>query len=281
MIFNLIPKRRIGVYMTITTLITGFCSVAMGQDYSGWWWNEAESGRGVNIGHDGDTFGATVFVYDNSGKPLWATFAGTLDNDSASGPLFTYTGPPMNAPFNPDLVDATQIGSARIVFSDNNNATISYDAGDFTGPTTITRFPLGSLPLDGRFKALLETTEHCEPMEMGDSGEYLVIMTTAQSTLTISLLEELPMESTSCVLEGPYNQAGNRIVANGTLTCTERTAGGAIIDEYTGSWATDDLTVSNEWLHATLATDLNFGAASCSAMLKMSGLRSDLVWANP
>lgn len=261
-------------------VLAACAGAASAQDYSGWWWNPNESGRGVNIAQNGDVLEAALFVYDESGSPFWATFVGTLANNAASGALLSFIGPPMGPAFDPAQVRSTQIGTARFVFDGDNSAAISYDAGGFTGPAAVERFAIGAPPLDGRFKTIQETVEHCDPREVGDTVMSIANLQTRGSRLTISLVDETPMESNVCQLDGDFTQLGNRVAADGTLSCTSRTSGGAISEQVDGTWSTADLAVSNEWVHANIDAAFELGTLLCDSKLRISGLRSDLIQAN-
>lgn len=258
-----------------------FPSTAVAQDYSGWWWNESESGRGINIGHNNDLVFGALFLYDESGNPLWATFTGILNNNAATGPLNTFTGPPMNSSYDSSQVAPTNIGTATITFTGNNTATISYNAGSFSGPTQITRFPVGPLPIDGRFKASGETVTHCDPSEIGYTSNSLVTMQISGNNLNIIIQEELPEESSLCIFNGTYTQQGNRLSAEGTGTCTLKDLGGTVTEEFAGTWATDNLAVDNEWLRGTFDISFDLGIlGSCGVTIRVGGYRSNLAWPN-
>ena len=111
-------------------------------NYQDLWWNPSESGWGLNIAHQGDVLFITWFTYDTDGKALW--FVGSdvrkTGNATYAGTLYRTVGPPVSAsPWDPSKVSRIPTGSARLTFSDDNNATFSYTVGAMSGSKPITR----------------------------------------------------------------------------------------------------------------------------------------------
>jgi hypothetical protein len=84
---------------------------------------------------------ATWFTYDRDNAPLWLsatmprTAAGAYD-----GVLYRTTGPAFNAvPFDPRNVVATDVGAARLVFTDGNAGTFTYTVEGVTQSKAVTR----------------------------------------------------------------------------------------------------------------------------------------------
>jgi uncharacterized delta-60 repeat protein len=122
-----------------------------GANYQGLWWGSpagSESGWGINFAHQGDVIFATWFTYDTTGKAWWlAMTAARSDDGSFSGALYETHGPAFTAtPFNPAAVMPAQVGSARIRFTDDSNATFTYTVNEVTREKQITRQVFGTLP---------------------------------------------------------------------------------------------------------------------------------------
>ncbi|HEX6793894.1 MAG TPA: hypothetical protein VF304_08580, partial [Casimicrobiaceae bacterium] len=83
----------------------------------------------------------TWFTYDVDGSPLWLSVLATSTAPGVySGPLMRTTGPAFSAtPFNPAMVTATQVGTARFTFTDGAHATFAYTVGNVTQAKPITR----------------------------------------------------------------------------------------------------------------------------------------------
>jgi hypothetical protein len=109
-----------------------------------WWRSPAasESGWGVNITHQGDILFATWFTYDAGGKAMWLVMSNgnkTAAN-TYSGALYRTTGPAFNAaPFDPNMVAATPVGTGTFTFSDANNGVFAYTVNGVTQSKAITR----------------------------------------------------------------------------------------------------------------------------------------------
>ena len=118
-------------------------SRAASTNYQDLWWNPAESGWGLNITHQDNTFFATLFTYESSGRGLWLVMsAGTRQADgSYLGDLYRTNGPAFDAaPFTPiGGSDVTLVGSMRLRFTDGNSGTLTYTYNGTTVTKSITR----------------------------------------------------------------------------------------------------------------------------------------------
>jgi hypothetical protein len=112
-------------------------------NYQDLWWNAAESGWGLNVTHQDDTFFATLFTYDASGRDLWLVLpAGTRQADgSYLGELYRTSGSPFNTqPFPPiGASDITAVGNMRMRFTSGNAGTLTYVYNGTTVTKSITR----------------------------------------------------------------------------------------------------------------------------------------------
>ena len=109
------------------------------QPHIGWWWNEAESGRGYSIEVQGGFLFMVAFMYDASGNPLWYFTAGPMASETHfAGDVVQLSGGqtlagPYHAPGAPLKVgtltlDFTAPDEATLVVSDLGNAS-AQDAG--------------------------------------------------------------------------------------------------------------------------------------------------------
>jgi len=116
-------------------------------NYTALWWNEAESGWGINLNHQGNIIFATLFTYDDAGAPMWLVMSrGERQNDgSYSGTLHRTTGPAFNAsPWT--AINATEVGTMRLVFGGPNTASLTYSVNGRSVTKAITRQAFGTLP---------------------------------------------------------------------------------------------------------------------------------------
>jgi hypothetical protein len=109
-------------------------------NYSGLWWNPAESGWGINLAHQGDLVYLSWFTYDAAGKAWWLSMAAGKNAQGAyTGNIDSYRGPAFSAtPFNPALVTTTPVGSGTLTFSNANNGSFTYTVNGVTQTKAIT-----------------------------------------------------------------------------------------------------------------------------------------------
>ena len=113
-------------------------------NYNGLWWAApagSESGWGVNFTQQGATIFATWFTYDVDGSPLWLSATLTPTAASAfSGTLYRTTGPAFSAaPFDPNRVSLTAVGTLALTFANGNAATFAYSVNGVSQAKSITR----------------------------------------------------------------------------------------------------------------------------------------------
>ena len=120
-------------------------SSASSLNLQGLWYKspaESESGWGVNIAHQGDTFFITWFTYDTDGSQMWLVGPAVrrTTGNNYSGSLFRTTGPAFSAvPFNPAMIGVTQVGTVTFSFTDASNGTFGYTVNGITQSKAITR----------------------------------------------------------------------------------------------------------------------------------------------
>jgi len=98
-------------------------------NYQGLWFNQAESGWGINLAHQGNKVFATLFTYGADGKARWFVMSdGNRSATSAnvfSGTLFQTQGPAFNTvPWT--AVTPTAVGTMSLNFTHGNQATLTY-----------------------------------------------------------------------------------------------------------------------------------------------------------
>jgi len=146
---------------------TGGPTMPSTPSYEGLWWKSpanSESGWGLNITHQGNILFATWFTYDADGSGMWLVMpAGQLmsgmmmnpygygemsEMTTYSGALYRTTGPAFDsAPFDPNAVHASAVGSATLQFSDSDNGTFSYTVNGVTQTKAITRQVFAAMPV--------------------------------------------------------------------------------------------------------------------------------------
>ncbi|MGZ5106555.1 MAG: hypothetical protein ACXWBR_20075, partial [Usitatibacter sp.] len=120
------------------TFTTGDRSTAT--NYQDLWWNDNESGWGVNVTHQGDILFATLFTYDASGQGKWFVMPNGPKTGAGaySGALYATTGPAFNAsPWVP--AQATSVGTMSFTFTSGNSGTLAYSVNGITVTKAIKR----------------------------------------------------------------------------------------------------------------------------------------------
>lgn len=92
-------------------------------DFSGMWWNPAESGWGLSIAQSAtNQMFVAFYAYDASGNPEWFVVPGGTWSSPVrwSGTLYRTSGPPLGVlfggTFNPQAVVRTPVGTASLDF---------------------------------------------------------------------------------------------------------------------------------------------------------------------
>ena len=106
---------------------SGFDLFGAPLNVEGLWWASppgSESGWGVNIAQQGDTFMAAWFTYDETGNAAWFVMPDGLTKGHSEflGPLYRVTGPSFTGPFDPSKVSATKVGELDVAFTDASHA---------------------------------------------------------------------------------------------------------------------------------------------------------------
>ena len=102
-------------------------------NYSDLWWNDSESGWGLNVIQHGGRVFATWFVYGADGKPTWYVMPDGIWGSTTdySGNVYRTTGPAFPGSFDPARVSATQVGTAKFSFTGIDHAFVdmTFDRG--------------------------------------------------------------------------------------------------------------------------------------------------------
>lgn len=110
-------------------------------DYTGAWYNAAESGWGLSMvrGASG-AYGIIMYNYNPSRNSTWYFMSGgSLNGTTYSSPVTHYTGPAFGEPFSAAPVVITSVGNVTINFSSATTATMSYTINGATVTKSITK----------------------------------------------------------------------------------------------------------------------------------------------
>lgn len=237
-------------------------------NYQDWWWNPSQSGRGVNIGQQGNTLFASWFDYDPAtGAGMFLTVAGNILNNKVTGDLIRTTGPALGTPFNPALVTRTVVGQATLTFSDANTGTLQYTVNSISGTVALSRFTFASLNPAGEYiGGLAAVRSGCQlPANNGEFFDFAAYdISTNNNSLNIQ--EVTVVGQGSCSYAGTYAQNGSKISASGPFTCSGGTA---------GTWSSKEILVLDG---AFTASNVNLEFTTnetCQATVTWSGSKAN------
>ena len=146
-------------------------AIAAEDNYQGLWWNEAESGWGLSIAHQGGAINATWLTYDAVGRASWLTvIANRLADGRYAGTVYESTAPAFAASFDPMTITRLPVGQATLAFSDGGSGMLSYSVRGVDGTKAITREIFGPLP----------TCTYAADPQLANAGNYTDLWWTAQ-----------------------------------------------------------------------------------------------------
>ncbi|MDQ6924284.1 MAG: hypothetical protein M3Z74_08920 [Pseudomonadota bacterium] len=144
-------------------------SVSAATPQSGWYYSEAESGRGFNIEIQGNTLFMAGFVYDATGIPIWFVSGGPMSADNTySGAAYrTANGQPLGGAYRAQT--NLPFGNATITFPTTMDANIAVNGFNFTVTREIFGFNAAA-PYAGTWAMKSTTTvlgSLCERVPLG------------------------------------------------------------------------------------------------------------------
>lgn len=121
-----------GAAATRTTALTRFgistpaYATSAGSFENGWWWNEAEGGRGYFVEAQSNQAFVGSFMYDTTGEPLWYVSSATLPTAlNVSGPLAVYrNGQSLFGSYRTPAADNSSPGTMGFEFANANSGTL-------------------------------------------------------------------------------------------------------------------------------------------------------------
>ena len=122
-----------------------------GRNYTALWGTASEQGWGLNVTHQGDASFATLFVYDDSGAPLWLVMPAGMrqaNTNTFSGDLYRTTGSPYDASMHVPLAskDVARVGSMSLAFDGAHEGTLTYSVDGRTITKALGKAVFGSRP---------------------------------------------------------------------------------------------------------------------------------------
>jgi uncharacterized protein (DUF1800 family) len=116
-------------------------------DFTDMWWNPDESGWGMAVTHHGDNIFAVWYTYGEDGKPLWVVLPGGTFTAARTftGKLFTTTGSPHSAHFDPTSTQVEEVGTATLEFTSANEGRFTSTVRGYRQVKRIVRQPFGNM----------------------------------------------------------------------------------------------------------------------------------------
>jgi hypothetical protein len=106
---------------------------------TGWWWNAAESGRGLFIERRGDNLLVAGYYYEADGRAAWFIASGPVNGASFSADMRTLrNGQTLTGPYRPGQEQAS-LGRLTLTFASDSAATLVWPAGTIP----LTRYAFG------------------------------------------------------------------------------------------------------------------------------------------
>lgn len=203
----------------LSTLLTpAGASTAFTTDQSDLWWNPSESGWGMQLVQRGGVIFATIFVYDQSMKPIW--YSATLNysgNLSWAGDLYVTNGPWLGtAAFNPNAVTSRKVGTIAWNAPFVESGTISYSVDGVGVSKNVVRQHVVYDNFSGVYVgALHQTTTGCSNAVLNGTGELVAGLSVVQNGTSVSLVSANE-NGGSCTFSGTLTQGGQfgRMVGN-------------------------------------------------------------------
>jgi hypothetical protein len=219
---------------------------ARATEFADLWYNPAESGWGMQTGHQANTMFATLYVFGQTGLPTWFTGFGTATTPGGStftGTLSTTTGPYYGAPFTsptePPVV-TREAGTFSFQGTSPTTATLTYVADGVTVTKSIQRLALASHNLAGSYiGSFLSVQGNCaNPSSNGPfngSGAFTIVHNPPAPEVTITAVLTDNLVNFTCTYQGSYSQLGRIGSIAGTFECSSGQA---------GTWNANEIEVS-------------------------------------
>lgn len=222
-------RRIIAAALACVMLAVAAPSAAAIANYEGWWWNEQQSGHGLNVGQQRNVLFVSWFTYDTNGAGMWLTLSGTLAGNVVSGEWIRTTGPRLGTSFDPAQVTLTAVGSGTITFTSLHEATLTWTALGQSGAVALKRTtwasqsPPSSAVHKGRMYLQVTGCPGGETLSMPISTNYSV------SGDAITIVDDFKETGTRiCTMTGTLVPSGSYFSVSGTYSC--------VANASTGTW---------------------------------------------
>lgn len=227
-------------------------------NYHDLWWNPAQSGMGVIVGHQADTLFVGWFFYRADGSATFLSMGAPLVGSSASGTLYRTTGDPPGPLYDPAAVQSVAVGTATITFTSDVTATLAYEYDGLSGTMALQRFTFAALPIAGNYLySTKETASGCSLASNNGTGYDFGTAVISATNGNFAMTATSAVTGGFCNYSGAYAQYGTKIYLIGAFACSSGIAGNtqltiAPVDNSFQGTATSQATVG-ETCHSSTA----------------------------
>lgn len=192
-----------------------------GSDFTGLWFNTAESGWGVNFIQQGPTIFATLFIYGTDNRPVWLVAPGmVLSGGVFSGSLLLTSGPSYTGAFNPSQVGNVPVGTMTLRPTASNAAQLVYTVNGATYTKNIVPQTWTVNNLSGTYiGAMYGATANCNapiPQAAASLLAFSINHNTTSNAVTMSIANTT---GNRCTITGTVTQYGKQSLISGTQSC--------------------------------------------------------------
>jgi len=193
-------------------------------NYEDWWWNDQQSGHGLNIGQQNDVLFVSWFTYDEAGAGMWLTMTATLTGTRATGDWIRTTGPALGTPFDPSKVVRTVVGSGTLTFGSLHDATLDWTVNGKSGSVLLARMSWASRPPSGaQGGRIYVAVTGCAG---GTSLNVPIATTYSTSGSAITVVDDYrPTGTKVCTMTGSLVPSGSYFFVSGSYACDNGQAG--------------------------------------------------------
>ena len=198
-------------------------------NYQDWWWNDQQSGHGLNIGQQNDVLFVSWFTYDEAGAGMWLTMAAQLNGSVATGNWVRTTGPQLGTTFEPANVVRTTVGTGTLTFANLHSASLDWTVNGKTGVVPLARMSWGStLPASGEHQG--RTRLEVKACAGGVTFNLPMTSTYTLDGNAITIVDDYEATGTRlCTMTGMLVPSGSYLKVHGSYSCIRNVA--------TGTWS--------------------------------------------
>jgi hypothetical protein len=201
-------------------------------NYQDWWWNDQQSGQGINIGQQNEILFVSWFTYDETGTGMWLTMTAELVGNVATGIWIRTTGPKLGTPFDPREVTVTDVGTGTLAFSSLHAASLAWTVNGKSGTLALTRTTwAATLPVSeiqvGRHHLRVTGCPGGAPLNLPIRSTYMVFGS------AVTVIDDFRATGTKvCTMDGTLVPSGSTLKVDGTFSCVNATQTGT----WRGTW---------------------------------------------